>query len=134
MMTLKPTSMETQKARNRALFWIALLTGGSVTLLLIVFIWGNLIGELIDDDINTTLRGEYFVFLLGFCELLLGTSIFISWKRPIIGGYAWTSLAIIIAAVWGIAETITFLYFHLPAIVSGVLMLTYAYSNRIKTA
>ena len=67
----------------RGIFWFAQIIGIITSLFLILFIGGNLIGELIAQDI--TLREDYSVFLLLLCDVLIVGAIMISWYRKRLG-------------------------------------------------
>ncbi len=126
--TLMPVAVQVDNAGRdkvaRGIFWFAQLIGIITSLFLILFIGGNLIGELIAQDI--TLREDYSIFLFFFCEVLIAVAIIISWYRKRLGPVLMLVFSILVALVWG-RENLSFILLHLPLLFSGLLLLFYSF-------
>ena len=109
---------------GRFLFWFAQLVGGITVAVLILFMGGTIISELITKDLN--IGEDYMVFVLFVCEILTGISFIISWKRKRLGPILILLFATIICILWG-RESINFVWLHLPVLFSGLLLLFYSY-------
>jgi len=108
----------------RYLFWFAQIVGVFTLVLLILFIGGDVIPELIRKEI--TITEDYGMVILFLLEVLTGIAYRISWKRKRLGPYLILLLAATISIVWG-RETLNFIWFHLPILISGLLLLFYSY-------
>ena len=108
----------------RSIFWFAQVIGIITSLFLILFIGGNLIGELINKLID--FREDYSVFLFFFCELLVTGAIIISWYRKRMGPALILAFTILILIIWG-REDLNIILLHLPLLFSGLLLLFYSY-------
>lgn len=108
----------------RVLFWFAQILGLTVSGILLLFIGGNVVGELLQDLIS--IREEYMLFLLVLVELLLVLSFVISWNRKRQGAVLILLFSVMISFLYG-RETMNFVYFHLPVVISGLLLLFYSY-------
>ena len=108
----------------RAVFWFAQIIGIISSLFLVLFIGGNLIGELIAQDI--TIREDYTIFLLFLCDVLIAVAIIISWYRKRLGPVLMIVFSILICIAWG-REDISIILLHLPLLFSGLLLLFYSF-------
>jgi len=108
----------------RYLFWFAQVVGVASVVLLILFVGGNLLGELIAKEID--IKEDYSPFILLACEVCIAISFRISWKRKRLGPILILALTVLIYAVWG-WEDINVIWLHLPLIFSGLLLLFYSY-------
>lgn len=63
----------------RIIFWFAQAIGVSTSILLLLFMGGNLVGELIEKVIN--IKEDYMIFLFFLCEVFIAISFVISWYR-----------------------------------------------------
>lgn len=108
----------------RIIFWFAQAIGVSTSILLLLFIGGNLVGELIEKVIN--FKDDYMVFLYFFGEVFIAVSFVISWYRLRMGAALVIVFTILIGILWG-RETINIIYFHLPLLLSGMILLFYSY-------
>lgn len=108
----------------RIIFWFAQAIGVSTTILLLLFMGGNLVGELIEKVIN--FREDYMVFLFFLCEVFIAVSFVISWYRLRMGAALVIVFTILIGILWG-RETINIVYLHLPLLFSGLILLFYSY-------
>lgn len=86
---------------SRVIFWVAQVIGSVMILLLLLFIGGTLISEVIDPNIDTNLREDYGIFLLLLCEVFVAVAIIISWKRSKPGAYLMLFLLVLICIIWG---------------------------------
>ena len=111
---------------SKIAFWLAQAIGIVTILVLLIFIGGNLISEIIDPSIDTNLKEDYGVFLFFLVEVLIAISFIISWTRRKIGAILITVLTILIFIAWG-REDRNIVYLHLPLLVSGLLLLFNAY-------
>lgn len=108
----------------RIIFWFAQVIGIATILSLIVFIGGNLIGEIIHKLID--FREDYSVFIFFLCEVFIAVAIIISWYKRKMGAVLIIAFTILVFLVWG-REDINILLLHLPLLFSGLLLLFYAY-------
>ena len=108
----------------RYIFWFAQAIAVLSCVILLMFIGGTLISELINQVID--IREDYGVFMFFFCEVLLAVAIIISWKRKRIGPVLMVALTILIGIIWG-REDINIVLLHLPLLLSGLLLLFYSY-------
>ena len=108
----------------RSIFWFAQIIGIICSLFLVLFIGGNLIGELIAQDI--TIREDYAVFLLFLCDVLIAVAIIISWYRKRLGPVLMIVISLLIGIVWG-REDSNIILLHLPLLISGLLLLFYSF-------
>jgi len=115
-----------QQRMARIIFWVAQIIGTAMVLLLVLFIGGSLISEVIDPNVDTNIRENYGVFLLLLVEICAAVAIIISWKRTKPGAYLLVTLTILIFIFWG-KEDINFIILHIPLLVSGILLMFYAY-------
>ena len=106
------------------IFWVAQAIGIFTALALTVFIGGNLISELIEGLI--TIKEEYGLFIILFCEILVIVSFVISWNRKRLGPILVLVVTILILLLWG-WEDMNFVLLHLPILFSGILLLFYYY-------
>ena len=111
---------------SKIAFWLAQVIGIATILVLLLFIGGNLISELIDPSIDTNLKEDYGVFLFFLVEVLIAISFIISWTRRKIGAILIAAFTILIFIVWG-RKDMNIVYLHLPLLVSGLLLLFNAY-------
>lgn len=108
----------------RYLFWFAQIMGVITLVFLILFIGGNVITELIRKEI--TITEDYGIIIIFLLEVLTGIAYRISWKRKRLGSYLILLFAATISILWG-RETFNFFWFHLPVLISGLLLLFYSY-------
>ena len=108
----------------RIIFWFAQLVGLVTIVTLIFFVGGNLLSELIAQDI--TIREDYSIFLFFLCDLLLAGTIILSWYRKRLGPVLIIALTVLIGIIWG-REDINIILLHLPILFSGILLLFYIY-------
>ena len=108
----------------RGIFWFAQVIGIIVSVLLILFIGGNLIGELFARAID--FREDYSVFLFFFCDVLFAAAIIISWYRRRLGPVLMIAISVLIGIIWG-REDINIVLLHLPLLFSGLLLLFYSF-------
>ena len=119
--------MQKKHHRNSKItFWLAQVIGIATILVLLIFIGGNLISELIDPSIDTNIKEDYGVFLFFLVEVLIAISFIISWTRRKIGAILITVFTILIFIVGG-RKDMNIVYLHLPLLVSGLLLLFNAY-------
>lgn len=108
----------------RIVFWFAQAIGVSAIILLLLFIGGSLIGELIEKVID--IRTDYLVFLFFLCELCIAVSFAVSWYRLRLGAVLVISFTILVSILWG-REDINIILLHLPLVLSGLILLFYSY-------
>ena len=108
----------------RILFWFAQIIGILSSLVLVLFVGGNLVSELFAGGID--FREDYSVFLFFFCELFVAASIILSWYRKRLGPILIIVFTILIGSVWG-SQDINIILLHLPLLLSGLLLLYYSY-------
>ncbi len=116
--------LSTHQRIGTFIFWFAQIVGGVTTLALIIFIGANLIGELIGKQI--TIKEDYAVFLFFLCEVLVAVAFKISWRRKRLGAVLVILLSLLLSIWWG-RESLNIVYFHLPILFSGLLLLFYSY-------
>lgn len=109
---------------GRSIFWSAQILGIFNVVSLILFLGGTLAGELINGLI--TIREDYLIFIILFIEVLIVISYIISWKRKRMGPILILFLTALVCVLWG-RESTEIIWFHLPLLVSGVLLLFYSY-------
>ena len=109
---------------SKIIFWVAQVIGSVIIISLILFIGGNLIGELIDHKIN--FKEDYTVFILFLCEVCIAATIIISWYKRKMGAILVISFTILACLVWGRLD-LNIILIHLPLLFSGLLLLLYAY-------
>ena len=109
---------------GRFIFWFAQIVGVITVVGLIIFIGGTIISELIDKVLDV--REDYSVFIFFICEVLIGISFIISWKRKRLGPILVLILTALICILWG-REDMNIIWLHLPLLVSGLLLLFYSY-------
>lgn len=109
---------------GRYIFWFAQIVGVVTVAGLILFIGGNLISELIAKVLDV--REDYSVFVFLLCEVLLGISYIISWKRKRLGPILIIIFTVLICIFWG-REDMNIIWLHIPLLVSGLLLLFYSY-------
>ena len=117
-------NLSTHERIARILFWVVQAIGVFTALALTVFIGGNLISELIEGLI--TIKEEYVLFIILFCEILVIVSFVISWNRKRMGPIIVLVVTILIVFLWG-WEDMNFVLLHLPILFSGLLLLFYSY-------
>lgn len=108
----------------RYLFWFAQVVGVATVVLLILFVGGNLLSELIAKEIN--MKEDYSPFILLAFEICIVVSFTISWKRKRLGPILILLFTILICALWG-WEDMNIIWMHLPLLFSGLLLLFYSY-------
>jgi hypothetical protein len=108
----------------RILFWVVQAIGVFTALALTVFIGGNLISELTEGLI--TIKEEYGLFIILFCEILVIVSFVISWNRKRLGPILVLVVTILLLFLWG-WDDMNVLFLHLPILFSGILLLFYYY-------
>jgi len=125
--------LKKHQLNSKIVFWVAQIIGILTSLVLLIFIGGNLISELIDPSIDTNLKEDFSVFLFFFVEVLIAISFIISWLRRKIGAVLITVFTLLIYIAWG-REDMNIVYLHLPLLVSGLLLLFNAYyqESRLK--
>ena len=109
---------------GRFLFWFAQILGITTVALLILFIGGNLVGELIEKAI--IIREDYKIFVIFLLEVLVLYSFVISWRRKRLGPILILFLSSLICVLWA-RESINIIWFHSPLLFSGLLLLFYSY-------
>lgn len=122
----KPTHMKLA-AHHRIgtfIFWFAQILGGVTALSLIIFFRATVVSELIE-KLNSVSE-DYTVFLLLLGEILLAVSVKISWRRKRLGAVLVIVLSLLLGFWWG-REGSTFVYIHIPIVLSGLLLLFYSY-------
>ena len=108
----------------RYIFWIAQAIAVLSSAILLIFIGGTIISELINKVID--IKEDYGVFLFFFCEVLIAVAIINSWKRKRRGPVLMLALTILVIVIWG-REDLNYLLLHLPLLLSGLLLLFYSY-------
>jgi len=108
----------------RYLFWFAQVVGVATVILLLLFVGGNLLSELIAKEIN--IKEDYSPFILLACEVCIVISFTISWKRKRLGPILILLFTVLIYALWAV-EDMNIIWLHLPLIFSGLLLLFYSY-------
>jgi len=109
---------------GRFIFWFAQIVGVITVVGLIIFIGGTIISELIDKVLDV--REDYSVFIFFICEVLIGISFIISWKKKRLGPILILIFTALICILWG-REDMNIIWMHLPLLVSGLLLLFYSY-------
>ncbi len=109
---------------GRFLFWFAQILGITTVALLILFIGGNIVGELIEKVINV--REDYIILVIFLLEVLVVNSFVISWKRKRLGPILILFFTALICVLWA-KESINIIWFHSPLLFSGLLLLFYSY-------
>lgn len=108
----------------RIIFWFTQAIGVSTTILLLLFIGGNLVSEIIEKVID--FREDYMVFLFFLCEVFIAVSFVITWYKLRMGALLVIIFTILIGILWG-KESINIIYLHLPLLFSGLILLFYSY-------
>ncbi len=109
---------------GRFLFWFAQILGITTVALLILFIGGNIVSELIEKVINV--REDYIILVIFLLEVLVVNSFVISWKRKRLGPILILFFTALICVLWA-KESINIIWFHSPLLFSGLLLLFYSY-------
>jgi len=117
-------NLNTHHRVGKNLFWVAQAVGVVTAVILVLFVGGNLIGELIQKSIDV--REDYMVFVFFLCELCILISFKISWRRKRLGPILVLLFTTVICILWG-RETINIIWFHSPLVFSGLLLLIYSY-------
>ena len=109
---------------GRYIFWFAQIIGVTTVAILILFVGGNVIGELIGKELDV--REDYLVFVFFLLEVLTGISFIISWKRKRRGPVLILLFTTITCILWG-RESLNVVWFHSPILLSGLILLFYSY-------
>jgi len=117
-------NLEGHHDAGRYLFWIAQIIGVAASVALIIFVIGNLLTELITRAIDV--REDYSIILIAVCEILVGISFIISWKRKRLGPILVLIFTVVIFFLWG-PQSYSFIWMHSPLVVSGLLLLFYSF-------
>lgn len=117
-------NLSTHQRIARILFWVAQAIGVLTALGLTIFIAGTLISELIEGLI--TIKEEYSLFIILFCEILVIVSFVISWNRKRLGPILVLAFTILILFLWGWKD-LNIILLHIPILVSGKLLFFYSY-------
>ena len=109
---------------GRLIFWFAQIVGIVNIVALILFLGGNIVSELINREI--TIREDYSIVIILLLEILVGISYIISWKRKRLGPILILVFTALICVLWG-KDSPEIIWFHLPLLFSGLLLLFYSY-------
>jgi hypothetical protein len=109
---------------GRYIFWIAQIIGVTTVTILILFVGGNVIGELIGKELDV--REDYMLFIFFVLEVLTGISFIISWKRKRRGPALILFFTVLVCILWG-RENLNVLWFHSPILLSGLILLFYSF-------
>ena len=118
--------LKKHQRNSKIVYWVAQVIGILTILVLLIFIGGTLVSELIDPDIDTNIKEDYSVFLFFFIEVLIALSFIISWTKRKIGAILITAITIFILIIWG-REDMNIVVLHLPLLLSGLLLLVHAF-------
>lgn len=108
----------------RFIFWFSQILGAVTIFTLMLFIGGNLVGDLVKQDFE--IREDYGLFVLFICEALVALAFRISWRRRRPGSFLILATTILVCIIWGRQE-INLVLFHLPVFFSGLLLVFYSY-------
>ena len=109
---------------GRFLFWFAQIVGVTTIVVLILFIGGSIISELIAGVFDVS--QDYMVLVVLLLEVLTMISYRISWRKKRRGPILILIFSTAICIIWG-RETLTFVWMHTPILFSGLLLLIYSY-------
>jgi len=108
----------------RIIFWVAQIIGIVTIISLLIFFGGTIIDELVHQVID--FKEDYSIFVLFLCEIFVAVAIVISWKKSKLGAFLIIAL-IILEYILNRDMGLTFILLHLPLLVTGLLLLFYAY-------
>ena len=108
----------------RFIFWFSQILGMVTIFTLMLFIGGNLVGELVKQDFE--IREDYGLIVLFTCEVLVAVAYRISWRRKRLGSFLILATTILVCIIWGRQE-LNLVLFHVPVILSGLLLVFYSY-------
>jgi len=117
-------NLDTHYRLGRYIFWFAQILGVVNVVSLILYMGVTLIGELINKEIS--IREDYSIFIILLCEVLVGISFVISWKKKRLGSILILFFVALVGILWG-RDSPEILWFHLPMLVSGLLLLFYSF-------
>lgn len=117
-------NLDTHYRLGRYTFWFAQILGVVNLVSLILYIGVTLIVELINREISIT--EDYSIFIILLCEVLVGISFVISWKRKRPGAILILLFTALVCILWG-KDSPEIIWFHLPLMVSGLILLFYSF-------
>ncbi len=121
--------LRNQSLLTKILFWKAQIIGTVTSVLLLLFVGGNVFGELIEGLI--TFKEDYGLFILFFFLLGISIGLIIAWFRIRTGALITIASTIAAGITWGLGD-ITLLLILLLPLVSGILLLLTAYQKEGK--
>lgn len=117
-------NLDTHYRLGRYTFWFAQILGVVNLVSLILYIGVTLILELINKEIS--ISEDYSILIILLCEVLVGISFVISWKRKRPGAILILLFTALVCILWG-KDNPEIIWFHLPLMVSGLILLFYSF-------
>ena len=118
--------LRSQSVHAKILFWSGQIIGTVSIIPLLLFVGGNIFGELNEGLI--TFKEEYGLFILFFFLLGIAVGLIISWFRAKPGALITIASTIAAGLTWGFDDVTLTLILLLP-LISGVVLLISAYQK-----
>lgn len=117
-------NLDSHHNAGRYMFWIAQTIGVVSAAALIVFMVGTVVSEWIREGLDV--QEDYTLLLIALCEILVGISFRISWRRKRLGPVLILLFTLVICILWGTSDMLM-IWLHMPLFFSGLLLLVYSY-------